>query len=289
MQKINTFLIGAQKAGTTSLYEWLGQHPQIYAPMVTKDHHFFSEDNIYEKGKAHINSFYDSECRIYLHAAVNYLYFSKKTARRLYSYNHDAKFLICLRDPVERAISAYKFFVHTLAEDKSFENAIERELNGQILQAKKADHTYLDHGHYTRQINDFLNYFNKEQIHLIFFEELMNEDSREAIMNNIFQFLDVAPYPKINYTYRNKSGKPKSKFISYFIIKNKFMKKVKNIIPFSVRRALSKIILEKNISDKAVKISVSDSTIRFMRNYFEESNNKLERLSNKDLSKIWQK
>jgi len=46
---INAFLIGAQKAGTTSLYEWLGQHPDVYAPEELKDYHFFTNPKLLKK------------------------------------------------------------------------------------------------------------------------------------------------------------------------------------------------------------------------------------------------
>ena len=50
MRKINTFLIGAQKAGTTSLYDWIGQHPEVHAPDAIKDYHYFTNESYFKKG-----------------------------------------------------------------------------------------------------------------------------------------------------------------------------------------------------------------------------------------------
>ena len=47
MNGINTFLIGAQKAGTTSLYDWLSQHPEVSAPSAIKDYHFFTNEKLF--------------------------------------------------------------------------------------------------------------------------------------------------------------------------------------------------------------------------------------------------
>src|SRR5690554_2130252 len=110
-EKINVFLVGAQKAGTTSLYEWLGQHPDIEAPQEIKDYHFFTNEALFDKGVPQLERFYSADKPVRVHSAVNYLYFYKEAAARIYEYNKEAKIIICLREPVARAISAYKYCV----------------------------------------------------------------------------------------------------------------------------------------------------------------------------------
>ena len=58
MSKIDVFIIGAQKAGTTSVYDWLGQHPQIEAPQHIKDYHFFTDKALFKKGIKHLEKQY---------------------------------------------------------------------------------------------------------------------------------------------------------------------------------------------------------------------------------------
>ncbi|MEL6988919.1 MAG: sulfotransferase domain-containing protein, partial [Bacteroidota bacterium] len=104
--KINTFLIGAQKAGTTSVYSWLGQHPNVCAPASAKDYHYFSDDEKIKMDISLLHDFYneiDNE-QIVLTAAVNYM-FIPETVERIYNYNPKAKIIAILREPIKRAIS----------------------------------------------------------------------------------------------------------------------------------------------------------------------------------------
>src|SRR4051794_23774070 len=108
--KINCFLIGVQKAGTSSFYNWLSQHPQIEAPQEMKDTHFFSLAKYYEKGNNWVESFYNSreEARVRLQGAVNYIFLDEAPIR-IKNYNSESKFILILRDPVKRAYSAFKY------------------------------------------------------------------------------------------------------------------------------------------------------------------------------------
>jgi len=83
--KINTVIIGIQKAGTTSFYDWLGQHPDIYAPVKAKDFHFFSNDKHFNKGINNLTDKYKDykNEKIILHSGVNYSYFHSYTYQRL--------------------------------------------------------------------------------------------------------------------------------------------------------------------------------------------------------------
>ena len=60
MKLPNVFLVGAQKSGTTSVYDWLKQHPNIDGEVHMKDYPFFSEDHLYEKGLDYFSNFFNS-------------------------------------------------------------------------------------------------------------------------------------------------------------------------------------------------------------------------------------
>lgn len=289
MSKVNTFIIGAQKAGTTSLYQWLGQHPDVYAPGEIKDYHFFTNESLFKKGYSHFKSFYNkNDVKIKLHAAVNYLYFYKTAAKRLYEYNPKAKIIVCLRNPVERIISAYKYFVRTGREDCSFEKAITRELKGKVPDEKLSDQTYLGHGEYLEQIKGYLEYFNKNQLYILLFEELINEKKRPSLMYNLFNYLDLDnPSFQVHFTHQNKSGKVKSKFMNRVFRDNYSLKGVKNIIPLSVRKKIGRTLKEYNISDNEVEIDLTENRLMFLHEYFKMSIQELEVFCNRDLLKIW--
>ena len=110
------FIVGAPKAGTTSLHHYLKQHPDVYVPE-RKEMHFFSQPEV-------LNTYYETEEMVkssdeyekHYEDASNeqicgditpsYLY-NNNAANRIYSFSPEAKIIIILRDPVERAISHY--------------------------------------------------------------------------------------------------------------------------------------------------------------------------------------
>lgn len=76
----NTFLIGAQKCATTSIYDWLSQHPKVCAPISVKDYAFFTRDDFYNKGLKHLSSFYNGSYnneKVILQGSVHYIFLKK--------------------------------------------------------------------------------------------------------------------------------------------------------------------------------------------------------------------
>jgi hypothetical protein len=94
-KKPNAFIIGVQKAGTTSLFNWLSQHPEVCAPEAMKDFHFFSNDEHYFKGQQfYLKNFeHCKDSKIILGGGVNHMYI-KKSAKRIFEFNKESKFYI---------------------------------------------------------------------------------------------------------------------------------------------------------------------------------------------------
>lgn len=287
--KINTFLVGAQKAGTSSLYDWLGQHPAIWAPPEIKDYHFFSDDVLYSKGIQHIDSFYNRKnVSINIHAAVNYLYFHEKTAKRIYDYNPDAKIIICLRNPVERAISAYKYMYRVLRETNDFETAINKELNDQLSEPELDDKTYISHGQYVNQINTYLSYFGKPQIYFVFFEELVNKSTQKQVMQNMLRFFDIEKNFEFRYTHKNVSNKPRFRWLNYFLRKNNTIN-FKWLLPYKIRKRLYRMVEEMNISSKKIEVEMNSHLRTQLWLHFEKDMDELFKLIDRDVRKLWKK
>ena len=77
----NTFLIGAQKSATTSVYNWLALHPDICAPLSVKDYAFFTREDFFEKGINHLSSFYEdvfNDEKIILQGSVHYIFLKRQ-------------------------------------------------------------------------------------------------------------------------------------------------------------------------------------------------------------------
>ena len=209
----NTFLIGAQKAATTSLYSWLSQHPEICAPMTVKDYAFFTRDDFFNNGLESLSRFYEEDFngeKIVLQGSVHYIYF-EKALKRIQNEFPDAKFLLVLRNPVERAISAYeyavKFNYETLGIEAAF--AAEEDRKTDPDNRVRSELTYKSHGLYYKQIKTFLKYFSEEQLKVILYEDIANQPER--VVKNTFGFLNVNDSFKPNLESMNQTGRVKNK------------------------------------------------------------------------------
>ena len=286
--KINTFIIGAQKAGTTSLYDWLDQHLDVQDPNEIKDYHFFTREPLYKKGINHLESFYSNQSKIQLHGAVNYMYFSEVAAERIYDYNPQAKIIICLRDPIKRAISAYQYFIRTLREKNSFEKALRLELDRKLKTEKEfANNTYIGHGDYVEQINTYLKYFKREQFHFVFFEELIDSTKQKSVLIDICDFLNIENNFQFQFTHLNASGQPKSKTLNYIIRKSGLSKTAKYFLPFNTRKKLGKKIEQNNISTKKLEVEIRLEDIELLSSIYKNQIINLSELLNKDLTTLW--
>jgi hypothetical protein len=271
--------VGAQKAGTTSLYDWLGQHPEIDAPGEIKDHHFFTNDELFKKGSTYLEKFYAENDRIKIHGAVNYLYFCDVASDRIHHYNPDAKIIVCLRDPVDRAISAYKYFLRTLKESRTFSEALKRETNGELTTYQElANYSYISHGFYFEQINYYLKNFERGEIHFVCFDHLVDEDTRTKVMADLCGFIGCKNDFAFDFSHLNESATPRYKAIN-FILKNSVSQGIaKSIIPFRLRKKMAKTIEQANLSKKRVEVDIRREDIEFLAAIYKAKNSGLESL-----------
>ena len=114
--KVDFFIVGAPKAGTTSLYHYLNQHPAIEMSRI-KEPNFFSSKSLKESGTYYRSIIVDNqedyhslfnlgnEGVLFGDASVSYLFYND-VANKIKNYNHLAKIIIVLRNPIERAFSS---------------------------------------------------------------------------------------------------------------------------------------------------------------------------------------
>ena len=213
--KPNFIIVGAQKAGTSALYDILEQHSKI-TPSIYKELHYFDNDKLYSK-----NNLKDYHCKFPLsyqtpqgnlvfEASPLYIY-HPKVAKRLYDYNPNIKLIVMLRNPVERAISAWTMYHHHfingpykhLYDNRPFKEAIQTEINNIDKTSYYNDQlSYVKRGIYHLQIEEYLKYFPKENLLFIESEELKKDF--KSTLNHLFQFLNI-PSENIATMESNKS------------------------------------------------------------------------------------
>lgn len=214
-KKVNLFLVGAMKAGTTFYSELLEQHPKIYTPPI-KEPHFFVDSlssRFYEPSRffslkqylkddfpkpLHITkidtieqyqkiySLASKDKEYLLDSSTCYLH-APEAAKRIYDYNPDAKIIIIVRNPLKRTFSDYQMNLGLGKEKKAFKTIIEHEI--ELFENKKLPwHSYLAMSFYNDPINRYLNLFGGN-VKIISFEELTKQPSE--IVNNTFSFLGI--------------------------------------------------------------------------------------------------
>jgi hypothetical protein len=194
--------IGAQKCGTSLLYEQLKEVEEIYLPK-TKELHFFDKHENYVKGLPWYLSFFRDAKPDQLKGEITpaYLYFQEVPCRIRQSFqekSNNLKFIVILRNPIDRAYSHYWMEYKRNNESLKFEYAIIKEL---IYKKKHLQHhvlSYLDRGFYSEQILHWFKFFKRVQFKFIIFEEFITEQNR--ILNEILEFLGIDK----KYTFINK-------------------------------------------------------------------------------------
>lgn len=219
-------IIGAQRGGTTSLYTYLGQHPQITLAAI-KEIHFF--DNNFRKGVAWYRTQFPSlieksiaknigKQNFITGEASPYYLFHPHVPERVAQVVPGAKLIMLLRNPVDRAYSHYYHEVELGHEKLSFEEALAQEEArtheecARIVADKRyrsynhQHYTYLSRGIYANQLQRWLNLFPREQILVIKSEDFYADP--DGIFQQTLAFLDVRALgqrPSQMYERHNRS------------------------------------------------------------------------------------
>ncbi|MDO8410606.1 MAG: sulfotransferase [Phenylobacterium sp.] len=196
--KVDFIIIGAQKAGTTALFDYMGEHPQIGLSDV-KEVHFFDDEARdwdapdYDAYHAHFNL--ADRSRRWGEATPIYLYW-KNSIERIAAYNPRARLIILLRDPVERAWSHWKMEFARGAETNPFAWCI-RQGRARLFDADPwgfhREFSYVERGFYGEQIARVLAHFPAEQLLILQSNEL--DIAPEGTLRRISLFLDAPPPP----------------------------------------------------------------------------------------------
>jgi hypothetical protein len=194
---INFLIVGAQKAGTTALSNYLGQHPNLYIPPC-KEVHFFDDENQAWGNKQSIQLKYHeiyssliSQPDVLCGDATPIYSYWVPAMQRIWSYNPTMKLIFCLRNPIDRAYSHWAMEVKRGWDNLSFEEAIEQEEERcrEALPKQHRVYSYVSRGFYSEQIRRIWRFFPKHQT-LIFRQEQLGENPAQ-ILKKAHQFLGV--------------------------------------------------------------------------------------------------
>lgn len=204
MKLPNFFLVGAAKAGTTAVHVYLYQHPEVYMSFL-KEPKYLSisankfphngpgdkkvDDGIIKSRDEYLSLFKDAQNeKIIGESSADYLYFHDTVIPLIKTICPQAKILIMLRDPADRAYSAYRHMIMDEREDLSFEKALGSE-DKRMRDNYEFIWFYKDLGFYYEQVNHFIDSFGRENVMIRLYDDFIADSM--AVMKDIYRFLDV--------------------------------------------------------------------------------------------------
>jgi len=291
MYPVQIMIAGAQKAGTSSLTGYLSQHPGICThPQL--EMMYFAVDDIYAQGYERAFQRYFSHRinhqKVILAKNVGIMYLPKAT-RRLQEHNPSIQVIIVLRHPVDRAYSAYWYARRMGWENlKTFEEAISADPSRfENDPEPKRIGSYLDRSLYAKHIQQMLNIFPVEQLHIYLLEDL--QANPESICQGIFKRLEIDEsfVPNTEYS-KNKAAQPRDGRINWVFssphpIPGTVRRIVRILFPDRVGDIL-KIRLRKTIEREFLPPKMDPETRRKLLDYFCPYNEELSGLLDRDLS-----
>ncbi|KPZ67174.1 Sulfotransferase domain protein [Pseudoalteromonas sp. P1-26] len=277
MELPNCIIIGAQKAGTTALFNYLVQHSKVSGSS-PKELHFFDDENNYNKGlKWYSEKFSVENADIKIEATPFYLN-HPKCAERIHDALGRIKLLVVLRDPVERAYSHYLHELKFGWETKSFSLALdhERVACNNILNFQH--YSYKERGLYSKYLKVYYNTFGNSNVHCIDFEKLKHDP--QSVLNGVCDFLGINRETftlKQSSSEMNKAMYPKSSVLGHLC---KFFDRA-----LGHPNIFSRQIYKLNLTNiKKSKFDMGDSEKLNLINYFESDYRELKKITGMDFS-----
>ncbi len=294
---VDFFVIGVARGGTTSLYNYLQQHPNIFLPKVKECNYFSTVESmdkeVYlppEPGKEYHMKIISSK-EVYSHlfsearpnqlkgeVSPSYMW-DTHAAKRIYEHNKNAKVIVSLRNPMLRAHSHYLMHYHT-GYDKapSFEEALKANKNP----IWGGGNFYLEMGLYYNQLKPYYDLFDKNNIKIIISEDWTQQNG-EALQD-IYAFLGLPAYEEYQEEAAfNTARQLKNKGLLDFLRSDRIKRSLKWFLPEKTKNRIKEQLFYK----EAEKQELDKNTFDTLKAYFKEDIKKTEALVGIDLSRKW--
>jgi len=242
----NFLCIGAPKSGTTSLYDVLKQHKDVFLPTF-KEPHFFDSNKSWNKGVEWYQSSYYAKASHQCVGDFTPTYLSNNLApgRIRKVLGNQVKFVVILRNPIDRAYSHYLHTKRDQHENLSFIEALEEEEQRLHKYRKENDHigmirfAYQEQGMYAKQLERYFKLFDRGQFYITTFDNFVSK--QEQVIKEVCAFLGLQDQEGMQYVLQsNKSSEARSVALKNLIKKPSMIKKLaKWLVPsFAIRQEL---------------------------------------------------
>jgi Sulfotransferase family len=255
-------IIGAARSGTTALYQYLAEHPGLFLTEPKEPHYFALAGTTpaftgpgdrqtinrlaVPDREAYLRLYADARPdQVRGEASVSTMYYPGAVSR-VREMNPEARLVCVLRDPVDRAFSAYGF-MRTRGWEPcgTFEEALADEPRRMAEGWHHIWH-YAAMSRYGEQLRHVLEVFPREQV-LVLRHEDMTADP-DAVLARVYAHLGVAPVPRTVAPDPHRSGEPRSRFLGRVVSTHHPLKKLLSpVVPVALRRRLRRQIVARNI------------------------------------------
>jgi len=290
-------LIGAPKGGTTSLYHYLRQHPQVFMSTL-KDSHFFlfdgkppplSAPSDQFRRREMVKSFADyqrqfsggSEAKALGEVGVRYMD-SPEACQRIRRRLPDAKLIIILRHPVDRAWSHYRMYRRNGSEPcETFEQALADE--PRRLKEGWFRGVHRDLGFYYRHLLPYFEAFPRDQIRVYLYDDL--RANAGGLMQDLFNFVGVdSDFRPDMATRFNEAGELANPVLRWVWSASRGLRsRVTPLVPVALRGHLVSWIARRAVTPAAKELLAEDTLLALLEDYRDDIE-KLSGLIGRDLS-----
>lgn len=307
----NFLIVGTGKAGTTSLYSYLRQHPQIYMSPVKEPGYFASEiragalseplrrhlalqtlalPKLLNDGKpvkpfGWIAAEWEDYLRLFQgvngekaigEASAAYLW-SATAAASIHASLPDARIIMILRDPAERAFSQYLHQLSVGLTGATFRQHLEacaRDGGGKL----SVSYPFLEIGLYHQQVKRFLDLFPRDRIRIYWYEEAWRQPAN--LLSDVFQFLDVDAEFQPDFSQRSHQRRaPRLVGLHHFLKRSGLWYPLKALVPGRLISSLRHVAFRRGRS-----LTMEPRDRRYLVDYYRDDIHRLEALLDRDLS-----
>jgi len=296
-KKIDFFVIGAARCGTTSLYHYLKQHPDIYLPNIKELNHFSQvesldrEDYLAPKpgvlyhtkilnDGAGYEKVFDGAHPHQKKGDIRPAYIGKtETAQRIFEHNPKAKIVVSLRNPIHRAFSHYLMNVSVGYEtNDTFALALKDEKK----QIWGGGNLYLEWSSYYIGLKTYIDTFGPENVLILIFEDWIKD--KKGMLKRLFEFLEVSTTVSIDLEeqFNQKKGYKYLKALNFFRNPN-IKQPIKRLLPQTWLDTLKDVLFGPKEINETINLEVYER----LRGHFQEEVRQLESLTGLPLEKHW--
>lgn len=283
------FVIGTAKSGTTSIYQYLSQHPDIFLPNVKEIHYYSNATSkndfdfikpksnktyhtkVIKDEQAYNSLFEKASKETYLGDCSPSYFYDENAAKRIYDDYPESKLIVVLRDPIDRAYSQFLMERRIGIEaNENFLDALKTDFENDKDRIWGIDHLYVDHGMYFKQLQGFRKFFRDDQILCLSFQDITK--NTEEALKDILNFLEIDSTFKFKYdTVHNKYKTHRNSFTKGILKSKKWLMWSIDFFPESVVKSIKAVFFK-----EAEKPVLDEKALKYLQQVYKKDIKKLE-------------